>query len=195
MHVKCFSPGHFENIRTRKYMLFIDTDLNYNTMETNLMTDNEMRVMWCEKPNEVEVRRVPIYEPADDEVLIKVAYAAICPWDVRAYSGLSSSVAFPRVLGHEVSGRVAAVGKKVNRFEIGQRVCPDMIVKCGVCPACRRGLTNRCRHLVFQQFRGGYGDYVCLPEKNIFPLKRYNQSKSCRNYRTFSLCNPRPNPI
>ena len=135
------------------------------------MSDNEMRVMWCEKPNQVEVRRVPIYEPGEDEVLIKVAYAAICPWDVRAFSGLSSSVAFPRVLGHEVSGTVAAIGKKVKSFEVGQHVCPDMIVKCGVCKACRSGLANRCRRPTFQQFRGGYADYVCLPEKNIFALK------------------------
>ena len=135
------------------------------------MPDSEMRVMWCERPNEVEVRRVPLYEPAEDEVLIKVAYVAICPWDVRAYAGLSSSVAFPRVLGHEVSGTVAAVGKKVKNFAVGQPVCPDMIVKCGVCKACRSGRSNRCRRPVFQQFRGGYADYVCIPEKNIFPLK------------------------
>ena len=135
------------------------------------MPDNEMRVMWCEKPNQVEVRWVPIYEPADNEVLIKVAYAAICPWDVRAYSGLSSSVAFPRVLGHEVSGTVAAVGKRVKNIQVGQRVCPDMIVKCGVCKACRSGRSNRCSHPTFQQFRGGYGEYVCVPEQNVFPLK------------------------
>ena len=135
------------------------------------MPDTEMRVMWCEKPNQVEVRRVPIYEPADNEVLIKVAYAAICPWDVRAYSGLSSSVAFPRVLGHEVSGTVAAVGKRVKNIQVGQRVCPDMIVKCGVCKACRSGRSNRCSHPTFQQFRGGYGEYVCVPEQNVFPLK------------------------
>ncbi len=135
------------------------------------MPGNEMRVMWCEKPNQVEVRRVTIYEPAEDEVLIKVAYAAICPWDVRAYAGLSSSVAFPRVLGHEVSGTVAAVGKKVKNFEVGQPVCPDMIVKCGVCKACRSGRSNRCRRPTFQQFRGGYADYVCVPERNVFPLK------------------------
>jgi L-iditol 2-dehydrogenase len=130
-----------------------------------------MRVMWSEKPNQVEVRRVPVYEPAEDEVLIQVAYAAICPWDVRAYAGLSSSVVFPRVLGHEVSGIVAAIGKKVKNFEVGQRVCPDMIVKCGVCKACRSGRSNRCRRPIFQQFRGGYADYVCVPEKNVFPLK------------------------
>jgi L-iditol 2-dehydrogenase len=134
------------------------------------MPENDMRVMWCEKPNQVEVRRVPVYEPGDDEVLIKVAYAAICPWDIRAYSGLSSSVAFPRVLGHEVSGVVAAMGKNVKNFEIGEKVCPDMIVKCGVCKACRSGRSNRCRRPTFQQFRGGYADYVCVPERNVFAL-------------------------
>jgi len=142
------------------------------------MADSDMRVMWCEKPNQVEVRRVPIYEPAEDEVLIRVAYAAICPWDVRAYAGLSSSVAFPRVLGHEVSGIVAAVGKKVKNFEAGQPVCPDMIVKCGVCKACRSGRSNRCRRPTFQQFRGGYAEYVCVPEKNVFALKRSTSLKA-----------------
>lgn len=135
------------------------------------MADDEMRVMWCEKPNQVELRRIPIYEPADDEVLIRVAFAAICPWDIRAFAGLSSAVTFPRVLGHEVSGIVAAVGKKVKNFQVGQAVCPDMIVKCGVCKACRSGRSNRCRRPTFQQFRGGYADYVCVPEKNVFPLQ------------------------
>ena len=135
------------------------------------MPDDAMRVMWCERPNEVKVRQVPVYIPGEDEVLIRVAYAAICPWDVRAYAGLSSSVAFPRVLGHEVSGIVAAVGKKVANFQVGQPVCPDMIVKCGVCKACRSGRSNRCRRPTFQQFRGGYADYVCVPEKNVFRLK------------------------
>ena len=142
------------------------------------MPENEMRVMWCETPNQVEVRRIPIYEPADDEVLVKVAYAAVCPWDVRAFLGLSSSVAFPRVLGHEVSGTVAAIGKNVKNFVVGQHVCPDMIVKCGVCKACRSGRSNRCRHPTFQQFRGGYADYVCVPEKNIFALKPGTSLKS-----------------
>jgi len=135
------------------------------------MAENEMRVMWCEQPNQLEVRRQPVYEPADDEVLIRVAYAAICPWDVRAYGGLSSSVTFPRVLGHEVSGTVAAIGQKVKNFQVGQRVCPDMIVKCGVCKACRSGRSNRCRRPTFQQFRGGYADYVCVVERNVFPLR------------------------
>ncbi len=48
-----------------------------------------MRDMWCEQPETVELRHVPVHEVGDDDVLVKVAYAAICPWDVRAFSGLS----------------------------------------------------------------------------------------------------------
>jgi len=142
------------------------------------MSEKVMRVMWCEEPNRLELRYVPIYEPEDDEVLVKVAFAAICPWDVRAYSGLSSSVKFPRVLGHELSGYVAALGKNVKHLEVGQPVCADMIVKCGTCRACRSGRSNRCQRPTFQQFRGAYADYVCLPHRNIFPLRKTTSMKA-----------------
>ncbi|MBK8798754.1 MAG: alcohol dehydrogenase catalytic domain-containing protein [Anaerolineales bacterium] len=132
---------------------------------------NTMCVMWCERPQEVELRHLPIPTVGDDDVLVKVAYAAICPWDVRAFSGLSSAVAFPRVLGHEVAGRVAAVGKNVKELEIGQAVAPDMIVKCGVCKACRTGRPNRCWRPTYLQYGGGYADYVCVPQRNIHPIR------------------------
>ncbi|MFN3982581.1 MAG: zinc-binding dehydrogenase [Caldilinea sp.] len=132
---------------------------------------NMMRVMWCERPHEVELRHLPIHPVGDDDVLVKVAYAAICPWDVRAFSGLSSAVAFPRVLGHEVAGRVAAVGKNVKGLEVGQPVAPDMIVKCGVCKACRIGRPNRCQRPTYLQYGGGYADYVCVPQRNIHPIR------------------------
>ncbi|NOX63002.1 MAG: alcohol dehydrogenase catalytic domain-containing protein [Chloroflexi bacterium] len=129
-----------------------------------------MRQMWCEKPGQLELRYNPIFEVGDDDVLVKVAYTGICPWDVRAFSG-KSSVAFPRVLGHETSGHVAAVGKNVTHVQVGQPVVADFIVKCGVCRACRRGRPNRCQNPTYQQFGGGYADYVRLPAKNIYPLK------------------------
>jgi len=127
--------------------------------------------MWAERPNELEVRQVPVHELADNDVLIRVSYAGICPWDVRAFSGLSSSVAFPRILGHELAGVVAAVGKDVKRVQVGQAVVPDMIVKCGVCKACRTGRENRCQNPTFMQYGGGFSDYVRVPEKNIHFIK------------------------
>jgi L-iditol 2-dehydrogenase len=111
-------------------------------------------------------------EPEEDEVLIKVAYAGICPWDLRAYSGSSSSVAFPRVLGHEMAGIVTQVGKNVKVIKPGQRVVPDMGIKCGVCKACRSGRENRCQNPVFRQYGGGFADYVRVPEKNVHVIKK-----------------------
>ena len=136
-----------------------------------MSTTDTMRAMWCERPQEVELRRLPIHPVGDDDVLVKVAYAAICPWDVRAYSGLSSAVAFPRILGHEVAGTVAAVGNNVKGLEIGQPVAPDMIIKCGVCKACRTGRANRCQRPTFLQYGGGYADFVRVPQRNIHPLR------------------------
>jgi L-iditol 2-dehydrogenase len=135
------------------------------------MSEEKMRVMWCERPNELELRWQPVPEVGDDDVLVRVAYTGICPWDIRAFSGLSSSVAFPRVLGHEVSGYVAAFGKNVKGLTEGQPVCPDMIIKCGVCKACRTGRENRCQRPTYLQFGGGYSDYVRVPQKNIHPIK------------------------
>jgi L-iditol 2-dehydrogenase len=134
------------------------------------MTNQTMRHMWCEKPGEIELRQRPIFEVGDNEVLVKIAYTGICPWDVRAFSG-KSSVAFPRVLGHESSGYVAAVGKNVKHLAIGQPVAADFIVKCGTCPACRRGLANRCQRPTYMQYGGGYADYALIPQQNIHPLR------------------------
>ena len=135
------------------------------------MENKTMRVMWCERPNEVALRQLPVYDVGPDEVLIKVAYAGICPWDVRAYFGLNPSVAFPRVLGHECAGYIVAVGENVTLFEVGQPVVPDFIVKCGVCRACRTGRSNRCRHPTYMQFGGAFADYVRIPQQNIYPLR------------------------
>ncbi|NOZ73731.1 MAG: alcohol dehydrogenase catalytic domain-containing protein [Chloroflexi bacterium] len=134
------------------------------------MTQELMRQMWCEAPGQLELRYNPIFNLGDDDVLVKVAYTGICPWDVRAFSG-KSSVPFPRVLGHESAGWVAAVGKNVRDLEEGQPVTADFIVKCGVCRACRRGRSNRCEHPTYQQFGGGYADYIRIPRRNIYPLR------------------------
>lgn len=140
------------------------------------MNEKQYRVMWAEKPNELELRYLPLKEVSENDVLIKVSKAGICPWDLRAFSGLSSSVAFPRVLGHEMAGIVEAVGKNVKFIQPGQRVVPDMGVKCGVCKACRSGRENRCLNPHFQQYGGGFADYVHVPEKNVHIIQNKSTS-------------------
>jgi L-iditol 2-dehydrogenase len=135
------------------------------------VTDKTMRQMWCETPGQVELRENPIFDVGDDQVLVKTAFTGICPWDVRAFSGKSKSVKFPRVLGHETTGYVTEVGQNVTDLQAGQPVACDFIVKCGICAACRRGRFNLCQRPTYQQFGGGYADYVCLPRQNIYPLQ------------------------
>ncbi len=134
------------------------------------MSEQLMRQMWSEEPGQLELRRRPIFDVGDDDVLVQVAYTGICPWDVRAFSG-KSSVAFPRVLGHECAGHVAATGENVQHLEVGQPVTADFIVKCGRCRACRRGRPNRCQNPTYMQFGGGYADYVLIPQQNIYPVR------------------------
>lgn len=141
------------------------------------MSEQQMRQMWAEEPGQLEVRERPIFEVGADDVLVRVAYTGICPWDVRAFFG-KSSVPFPRVLGHECVGRVAEFGSNVQDLQVGQAVAVDFIVKCGQCAACRRGLSNRCQHPTYQQYGGGYADYIRIPRRNIYPLRAQTSLKS-----------------
>jgi alcohol dehydrogenase len=76
----------------------------------------------------------------------------------------------PRLMGHEASGVVVAVGERVTDVKAGQRVVGDFIVKCDICPACRSGRSNRCQHPRFPN--GAYEDYAVLPRQNIHPIEK-----------------------
>lgn len=128
-----------------------------------------MRAMWLVKPGQFELREQPIYEVGPDQVLVRIAYCGICPWDVRVYSG-NKNVPLPRVMGHEASGRIVKVGEAVKHMLVGQRVMADFIVKCGVCINCRRGRSNRCLHPQFPN--GAYEDFAVVPYRNIHPIRR-----------------------
>jgi len=125
------------------------------------MSTEMMRVMWCERPQEVELRQIPIHavgtrmswSGSPTRPSVRGTYERFRP----LLGGL------PRILGHEVSGTVAAVGDKVKNVRIGQPVAPDMIIKCGTCRACRSGRSNRCQRPTYLQYGGGYADTWSCP--------------------------------
>lgn len=126
-----------------------------------------LKSMWLVQPGQFELRELPRYDVGDDEVLVRIAFVGICPWDVRVYAG-KSKVPLPRLMGHEASGRIVQVGKDVRGLEGGQRVAADFIVKCGCCPNCRSGRPNRCQHPRFPN--GAYQEFAVLPQRNIYPI-------------------------
>ncbi len=89
-------------------------------------------------------------EPGEGEAQVSVSYCGICGTDLHVFhGGMDQRVGNHRVIGHEMSGTIAAVGKKVAGLEIGEPVVVRPLSACGDCPACRRGHAHICQNLKF----------------------------------------------
>jgi threonine dehydrogenase-like Zn-dependent dehydrogenase len=105
----------------------------------------------------------------EQDVLIKVKMVGICGSDIHIYHGTNPLATLPRVIGHEVTGVVEAVGDEVNTLSVGDKVVLEPIESCGQCYACRSGRRNVCSNLeVFGVHRdGGMQEYMVIPQKLV----------------------------
>jgi uncharacterized zinc-type alcohol dehydrogenase-like protein len=79
------------------------------------------------------------------DVAIDILYCGICHSDIHAARGEWGQAAFPMVPGHEIVGRVSAVGAKVKRFKAGDLAGVGCFVdSCRACPSCKEGLEQFC---------------------------------------------------
>jgi threonine dehydrogenase-like Zn-dependent dehydrogenase len=108
----------------------------------------------------------------ENNVLIKMAATGICGSDVGIYHGYNAAATYPRVIGHEIVGRVEAVLDHVTTLKVGDRVIIDQVVNCGECYACRKGRGNVCGNLKVRgvHMDGGYREYITVPEKDCYLL-------------------------
>jgi (R,R)-butanediol dehydrogenase/meso-butanediol dehydrogenase/diacetyl reductase len=100
-------------------------------------------------------------EPADDEVVLRVAACGICGSDLHITEDpVTFGVGQGAVLGHEFAGEVAAVGAGVTAFKIGDRVAVAPMWGCGTCESCRKGEPAWCSqmHLI----GGGYAEFTAV---------------------------------
>lgn len=98
-------------------------------------------------PGETIFEEVPTPEPEDDEVLVQMMRIGVCGSDIHEYHGKHPFTSYPVVQGHEVSGRVAKIGKNVKGFEAGDKVTIQPQVVCGQCLQCRTGKYHICDDL------------------------------------------------
>ncbi len=92
----------------------------------------------------------PPQAPGPGEVRIAVQFVGICGTDLHIKHGaMDGRVAIPAVIGHEMSGTIAAVGEGVSGFGPGDRVTVMPLDWCGSCPACLAGHQHICQNLVF----------------------------------------------
>lgn len=117
----------------------------------------------------VEVQERPVPSPPLGEVLVQVASVGVCGSDVHYYREMRAGghvVEEPLVLGHELSGRVAAVGEGVDPARVGQRVAVEPQRPCHVCRQCMSGRYNLCPHMRFYAtppVDGAFTEYVTCP--------------------------------
>ncbi len=142
---------------------------------------------------DLRVEEVPVPTPPSGEVLVKVGACGVCHTDLHVIKG---EVAFPMpcVLGHEISGSVAALGPGVTGLRQGQPVACAFIMPCGACRFCVQGRDDLCETFfamnrlkgtlydgetrlaradgtpLWMYSMGGLADYAVVPATDVFPL-------------------------
>ena len=121
-------------------------------------------------PGELRVVERPVSEPEAGQVRIRVEACGICHTDAATIGGVYPSLTLPRVPGHEVVGRVDALGNGVSRWKLGQRVGVGLIAgEDGVCEPCRRGDSVNCQNPVVSGVTvdGGYAEMMIVEARAI----------------------------
>jgi propanol-preferring alcohol dehydrogenase len=133
-----------------------------------------MRAMVLERsPGELRLKELPRPEPGSGQLLIKVHACGVCRTDLHVVDGDLTEPKLPLVPGHEVVGRVAALGVDVEGFAAGARVgVPWLGWTCGDCRFCRAGQENLCEGARFTGYTldGGYGEYLLADQRYCFPI-------------------------
>ncbi len=114
----------------------------------------------------------PIPVPAPGEVLVEVLACGVCRTDLHVADGDIHGT-LPIIPGHEVVGRVLALGNGVEGFAIGDRIgIPWLGHTCGACPYCRAGEENLCDEPLFTGFTrdGGFASHTLADARYCFPI-------------------------
>ena len=120
----------------------------------------------------LELRDVPLSQPAPGEVLVRVRAAGICHSDAHYRAGKSQVHPLPLTLGHEVAGVIEALGDGVANFCPGDRVCLHYLATCGHCEWCARDNEQFCAtgQMIGKYRDGGYAEFIASPARSVFRL-------------------------
>jgi L-iditol 2-dehydrogenase len=120
-----------------------------------------MRAMVLRAPSELALNDVAMPQVPAGNVLVRITHSGLCGTDLKIYKG-AIPVRYPLIMGHEMVGEVAGVG----------RVIVDPVLYCGTCFHCRIGQTNLCPAggLIGRETNGGFAEYAVVPAAQVFQL-------------------------
>ena len=141
----------------------------------------------------LDIDDLPIPEPKDPyDVQVKVVACGVCATDAHILEGKFPMFKPPRVIGHEFTGVVTAVGKEVTKVKVGDRVAVETGLSCDRCYFCRDGREHQCLHRYAHP--GGYAEYACFPDRLIHKLPDGLSFEFGALAEPVACCSPRHRP-
>jgi len=138
-----------------------------------------MNALYYDAPKQFGVKQVPVPQIADDQVLVKVACCGVCGTDGHVHVG-EFGAQFPLIPGHEITGSIAAVGKDVKNFSVGDRCVADPSILCEKCFYCRRG-----QHVLCENYQGrgihvagGFAEYIAFDVKKVYKINNLTDEEA-----------------
>ena len=123
--------------------------------------------------NPLDLVEIPIPEPKENEILIRVKACGVCHTDLDEIEGRAVPSFYPVIPGHQVVGIVMKTGNKVTKHQIHDRVGVGWIFStCGKCDFCIEGRENLCAQFkgTGQDANGGYAEFMVVPEDSAFKI-------------------------
>jgi L-iditol 2-dehydrogenase len=124
-----------------------------------------MKAIVYHAPGDVRIEEIAKPACSDGALLVQVDACAVCGTDLKSYHHGNPRIKAPLVMGHELTGLVAEVGRGVEGHQPGERIVMATSVSCGACYFCRRGWNNLCVKLAPMGFTypGGMAEYTLVP--------------------------------
>jgi alcohol dehydrogenase, propanol-preferring len=126
-----------------------------------------------ENPNPLHLAELSAPEPGPGEILVRVSTCGVCHTELDEIEGRTPPPRLPVVLGHQVVGRVAALGAGASFFRFGERVGVGWIyATCERCEFCRSGRENLCADFraTGRDANGGYAELMVVPERFAYRI-------------------------
>lgn len=123
-------------------------------------------------PKEIIFREIDKPVPGPGQVLVKIMRIGVCGSDIHVYHGKHPFTKYPVTQGHEVSGKIEALGEGVTDFQVGQKVTIEPQVYCGKCYPCTHGKYNLCEELKVMGFQttGTASEYFAVDAAKVTPV-------------------------
>src|SRR5499427_6431481 len=133
------------------------------------------RAIEVTRPGALNLVQRPLPEPGPGQVRLRVEACGVCHSDSTTVDGSFPGISYPRVPGHEVVGRIDALGSGVQGWAVGQRVGVGFLAgSCGYCEFCRNGDLVNCRNQEYSGIHhdGGYAEVMLARASGLVSIPK-----------------------